>query len=149
MSVTTSKRINRDRLISQLPGVALTIVGAELEDAAQKTITAEGFADPQLTAAVDAAAAAFVDYDNNRAVLAAKAVAALTSNATFLALPDPTTGNTTYLAIGNPNNAQVVAQVRALTQQSNAYAAQLIALTKQMDVLIRLAANRLDSAAGT
>lgn len=29
------------------------------------------------------------------------------------------TTNTTYLAIGSPSNAQVVAQVRALTQQNN------------------------------
>lgn len=36
--------------------------------------------------------------------------------------------NTTYLAIGSPSNAQVVAQVRALTQQSSAVIRRLLAL---------------------
>lgn len=45
------------------------------------------------------------------------------------------TANSTYLAIGSPSNAQVLAQVRSLTQQTNA--------------LIRLFLQQLDSTAGT
>lgn len=45
------------------------------------------------------------------------------------------TNNETYLGIGSPTNAQVVSQVAALTRQVNA--------------LIRLAINQLDSTTGT
>lgn len=81
----------------------------------------------------------------NRATLLTQAANALTANATFLGLPDPTANNNTYLALSSPTNAQVVAQVKALTQQSNAYVAQLKALTQQVDKLIRLATNVLDA----
>lgn len=58
----------------------------------------------------------------NRADLEAKAGTALTTNATFL-------------AIANPTTAQVTTQVKALT--------------RQVDALIRLVTNRLDDTSGT
>lgn len=45
------------------------------------------------------------------------------------------TGNTTYLAIASPTNAQNTAQIKALTRQNNA--------------LIRLMLKKLDSVSGT
>lgn len=150
MSVTTSQRVNRDVLYTLIGGShAFTIDGAELEVAGSKTISCDGVDDQVLGQAVTAAAAAFVDRPANVEALLGKATAALTNNATFLALPDPTAANTAYLAIPTPTAAQVAAQVRALTQQSNAYAAQLVALTRQIDALIRLVANQLDTTSGT
>ena len=60
--------------------------------------------------------------DTNATTLRSKAIAALAVNATFLALVNPTTN-------------QAVAQVQSLTRQVNA--------------LIRLAVNQLDSTTGT
>lgn len=76
----------------------------------------------------------------NIVTLIQKANAALGNNAAFLALPDPSAPggtNTIYLAVALPTNAQVVAQVRALTQQMNALVSQDIALTRQMNTVIR------------
>jgi hypothetical protein len=81
--------------------------------------------------------------------LQAKAEAALANNIAALALPDPTTGNDTYLAIVNPTQAQAVAQVASLTRQNNALVAQVTALTRQVNALIRLAQGLLDSTNGT
>lgn len=78
------------------------------------------------TAAIQALIAAYVLdptwQGGVRGQLLAKAANALAANATFLALPAP-------------NNAQVIAQVQLLTREVSA--------------LIRLAADRLDSTAGT
>ncbi len=82
-------------------------------------------------------------------VLAAKAAAALTTNLAALALANPTAGNNTYLGFASPTTAQNTAQIKALTNQANAMYAQVTALTRQNDVLIRLAANLLDSTTGT
>jgi len=82
-------------------------------------------------------------------VLLGKATTALTTNATALALPDPTAANNTYIALASPTVSQTNAQVKALSNQANALRAQVQALTRQNDVLIRLAANLLDSTSGT
>lgn len=79
----------------------------------------------------------------------AKARQAVQTNIDALALPDPTTANNTYLAIQSPTNANVVAQVRALTNQSNAVVAQLRALTRQNTAVIRLLLGLLDGTDGT
>ena len=86
-----------------------------------------------------------ITLTSNQITLRQQAQAALATNAAALALPDPTPNNTTYLAIGSPSNAQVVAQVRALTQQNNALVAQVTALTQQNNKLIRLALSQFDA----
>ncbi len=117
MSVTTSVRMNADQLAAQLPaGAYFTVdvsqlggtrgIGDALTIAGPKTITAIGATDGQLQAAITAAAAAFVDLEANRLTLINAAGSALAANAT-------------YLAVVTPTNAQVVAQVAALTRQVN------------------------------
>ncbi len=95
---------------------------------------------PKTQAEIDSATAAA-----NQATIQTQAQGALATNTTALGLPDPTPGNTTYLAIGSPTNVQVTAQVRALTQQNNALSAQVVALTQQNNKLIRLALGLFDS----
>ncbi len=88
----------------------------------------------------------------NQVALIGKARAALSSNSSFLSLPDPGAPggtNTIYLAIVSPNNAQVVAQVRALTQQINALVAQDIALTRQVNTIIRYLLGEVTTIADT
>lgn len=123
MSVTTSSRINLDQLIADLPaGTSITWTGPPLEAVGTKVITPVGTTDAILQTAVTAAAASFVDLQANLQSLLQKAQTALTANQT-------------YLGIASPSNAQVVAQVAALTRQVNA--------------LIRMAANQLSSTTGT
>lgn len=78
-----------------------------------------------------------------------KATAAIQTNIDALALPDPTAGNNTFLAISSPTNAQTLAQVKALTNQNNALVAQVRALTRQNTALIRLALGLLGTTSGT
>lgn len=122
MSVTTSQRLNADQLQAHLPGGAIFAV-ADLRDlqlptTQPKTIAVVGASDAQLQAAIAAAAAAFVDYTANRATLVTRANNALEANTTYLSLPSPT-------------QTQAVAQVAALT--------------RQVDGLIRFALNRFDN----
>lgn len=148
MTVTTNKPINPAQLMAQLPaGTVLSSMGAEMELAGEKTLTAD-VTDDVLQAAVNAAVAIFVDPFANRDALLAKAAAAIDANKAFLALPDPTTANQTFLSLSNPTNAQVIAQVRALTQQSNALIAQARKVTRQNDALIRLTLGLLDESDG-
>lgn len=58
------------------------------------------------------------------------------TNDAFLALADPTSQLNTYLAIGSPTNAQVVAEVKLLTQIAVPLVAQLRATTGQNSALI-------------
>ncbi len=81
--------------------------------------------------------------------LLAKAQTAIQTNIDALALPDPTSGNNTFLAIGSPNAAQQLAQLRALTNQNNAIVAQLRAATRQSTTVIRLLRGTVDSTDGT
>lgn len=129
---------------------------ALLSGAGQTAILNEPFTAQQLASALQpildaeaATAAAQATLNANQDVLDAKAQTALATNISALALPDPTPGNTTYIGIASPSNAQVAAQVKALTQQNNALYAQVTALTKQNTALIRLALGLLDSTAGT
>ena len=75
-----------------------------------------------------------------------QAVAGIAGNRAALQLPNPTAANDTYLAIASPNNAQVIAQVRALTNQNNALIAQVRDLTRQNIKLIQLALHIFDEA---
>lgn len=145
--------MNPDDLANKI-AVALTLTTLPAVDiSATQIIVTHPSVTSANTAAIQAVINAYVldpTWKNGIvAALQAKAVTALTNNATFLALADPTAANNTYLALANPSTAQVTAQVRALTQQSNAYAAQIIALTKQVNALIRIDANQLDSTGGT
>lgn len=89
------------------------------------------------------------EQDAARAILYGKAQQALTTNANALALPDPTAGNNTFLALSSPTNAQTLAQVRALTNQMNAMYAASVASIRQRNALIRLALSLLDSTDNT
>ena len=82
-------------------------------------------------------------------VLRSKAQAAIATNIAALALPDPTAANNTFLGIANPTTAQVTAQVKALTNQSNSVIAQLRAITRQNTTVIRVLVQALDSVDGT
>lgn len=84
-----------------------------------------------------------------RGVLLAKAQAAIATNITALALPDPTAANNTYIALASPSVAQTNAQVKALSNQMNSVVAQLRSLTRQLTAMERLASDKLDSTDGT
>jgi hypothetical protein len=123
MSVTISERLNGDQLQAHLPaGIAFSAFGGALDSTDEKTIVAEGIDDAALQAAIDAAVAAYVDFVANLTALLQKARNALANNAAFLAIPSPT-------------NAQAVAQVQALS--------------KQMDAVVRVVAGLFDSTSGT
>lgn len=119
MSVTTSARINGDQVAAALPaGATFTSNGADLPSTGSKILTGIGCTDAQLTTAINTAAAAFIDRDANQATLTSRAQTALTNNATFL-------------AINNPTTAQAITQVKALT--------------RQVDGIIRLLLDQVDS----
>lgn len=81
-----------------------------------------GFRALQIDAVDPVAAQAYVDQWNNLTTLTGKAATAIANNVA-------------YLGIGAPTNAQVVAQVQALT--------------RQLTALMRLASGALDSTAGS
>lgn len=83
--------------------------------------TGYGYWDP-VTRTVKDVVPSPVDLEANRVNIEGKAITALT-------------GNATYLALGSPTNAQNLAQIRALTRQMNA--------------LIKLTLNQLDDVTGT
>lgn len=114
--------MNTNTFGALIPGGAWSKTGAPLEEAASKTISVDGMTDASLQTTIDTAAAAFVDREANASDLTTKATTALTTNATFLALANPTT-------------ALTLAQVKALTRQMNA--------------LIRMTLGQLDDTAGT
>jgi expansin (peptidoglycan-binding protein) len=101
-AVTTTRLINLGQLAAEMAGKPLSALG----DQGTTTVTCH---DPAVTqAALQAAINAHVAIDEqaNRATLEQQAATALTGNRDFLALASPT-------------NAQVVAQVKALTRQNN------------------------------
>lgn len=107
--------------------VAATVVASRTLPGAPPNTTASGAASVvELTSAADVVSGAvpqsFIDSQANRATIVGKAQTALGANATFLALSPPT-------------NAQVVAQVQALTRQMNA--------------LIKLTLSQLNDTTGT
>jgi hypothetical protein len=96
----------------------------------------------------------------NEESIRAKAQAAIQTNITALALPDPTPNNTAYLnspaLVAGASAAQVQAyvrlmdaQLRALTSQNNSLIAQLRAVTRQNTALIRELVRAFDSTDGT
>lgn len=100
MSVTTSARLNVDRLRTEV-GADLWTRGADPTTTGSKVVTSTA-TDAVLSAAITAHV--FVDFDSNRSDLLSRFDAALSANVTFLALASPT-------------NAQVVAQVQRLTRE--------------------------------
>ena len=74
----------------------------------------------------------------NRSTMLTKATTALNNNITFLA--NTTVSN--YPNIANPTTAQTTAQVKALSTQ-------VLALTRQIDALIKLQINDLSTTNGT
>ncbi len=102
-----------------LSGAGTTVV---IPDSPPTTAGAVAAAAAPIQTAEAAAAATQTTLNTNADTLRTSAVNALAANATFL-------------AIGSPTAAQVAAQVKALTRQA--------------DALIRLVGNQLDSTAGT
>lgn len=99
--VTTPKRIDLGQLSSELGGVGLNARG--LADG-RTVVTSDEVGQSALDAAVAAHVA--VDRLGNEKTLRDSAAQALATNRTFLAITSPT-------------NAQVSAQVKALTRQNN------------------------------
>lgn len=123
MSISSSARFNADALQAALPvGAFFSSDGGAVDSATAKTITFFGTDDVTGQAAVTTAAGQFVDRAANRATITTRANAALTANAT-------------YLAIASPTTAQAVAQTATLTKECNG--------------IIRLLLQVLDSTAGT
>ena len=102
-----------------LAGAGLTVI---ISDAPPTTATAVAAAAVPIQSAEAAAAAAQATLQTNHDTLQQAAITAITANQTFLAVASPTT-------------AQVASQVKALTRQINA--------------LIRIVTNQLDSTAGS
>lgn len=121
--MSTVQEFHAGRLVTQLSN------GTQPGDATPSGYTiwdANGTPTTRALTTAETAQLAALDIDNtqstNQAALQSKAQAALTANAT-------------YLAIGSPSNAQVSAQVTALTKEATA--------------VIRLLLGQLDSTTGT
>lgn len=99
-TVTTTKVINPSQFAGEI-GAGCTVA----DNGTTRTITAN-VAQAALQAAVDSHVA--VNEQANRTTLEQQAVGALDTNRTFL-------------AIASPTNAQIVAQVKALTRQNNGF----------------------------
>lgn len=107
MSVTTSQPLNGDQLQAALPpGASFNSSGGRLESTDQKEIVPVGTDDTTLQAAVNTAASQYVDQEANLQTLLQKSATALQNNQA-------------YLSIAQPTSAQAVAQVAALTRQVN------------------------------
>ena len=123
MSIITSHPLNGDQVMAGLPqGSSFNSFGGALDSTEQKELVPVGTDDATLQAAVNAAAQAYVDYNTNTQTLLQKATTALQNNQN-------------YLALSTPTNAQAVAQVSALT--------------RQMDALIRVVTDLATSTSGT
>ena len=103
-TVTTTWLVNLGQLAAELttPPAPLSMD----DDGTQRIIACHDatISQAQLQAAVDAHVA--IDEQGNRTALEQQAANALT-------------GNRTFLAIASPTNAQIAAQAKALTRQSN------------------------------
>lgn len=101
-TVTTTRAVNLGQLASELGSTDLSMT----DDGTTRVVACydPAITQAQLQAAVDAHVA--IDEDGNRTTLEQRAANALQTNRDFLALATPT-------------NAQVVAQVKALTRQNN------------------------------
>lgn len=122
MTITTSQRFNMDTVQAALPSGASFACLGEPTQAAPKTVTFYGTDDGTGQAALTTATGQFVDREANKATLLAKLPAALTANATYLALASPT-----------------VAQNTAQTQR----------LTREWNALARIVAGLVDDTSGT
>lgn len=100
MSVTTSARLNLDRLRLEV-GADVATAGAVASSTGNKVVSST-VTDAALQAAITAHA--FVDRDANETDLRTKVISALAAN-------------DTYRAIASPTNAQVIAQVDKLTRE--------------------------------
>lgn len=109
-TVTTTKAINRSQFAREL-GAAFRFS----DDGTVRVVASADVTQAALQAAVDAHVA--IDEDGNRRTIEQQAETALDTNRTFLDRSSPT-------------NAQIAAQVKALTRQNSG--------------LIRLVLNRLD-----
>lgn len=102
-SVTTQKRIDLVQLAAELGGAELSI----LTDATGSTVTSQTVSQSALESAVAAHVAPdLVLLAANEATIRDRATTALGTN-------------TTFLGIASPTNAQIAAQVKALTRQNN------------------------------
>lgn len=126
---TTPRPVNLAQLAS--PNELNTDALSMDDDGTERTVTCHdpAITQAQLQAAVDAHNA--IDEEGNRVTLEQQALAAMQNNRDDIAT------NNTYAAITNPTNAQVAAQVKALTAQSTRQA-------RQLNGAIRLLLGKLD-----
>lgn len=113
--VITEKVINPNQLATELQGSPVSVTVYGLNESTEIVVLDGSLTEAQLQSAIDAHVA--IDETGNRTTIEGQALNALQANRDFLALATPT-------------NAQVLAQVKALTRQNNG--------------IIRLALNKLD-----
>lgn len=121
MSITTTGPVNLDQLHAALPPCVLATTGDLTAAGATIECPSGVVTDAEISAAL--ATIVYAPPPNvNAATLIAKGANAISSNLT-------------YLAVASPTTAQAAAQIAALT--------------RQVDALIRLACSLLDSTSGT